>query len=76
MSRKVEVLRSGDCRVVLQLEAALPGRKVDRRVLVTDADAELGLVTCVRSRIGQMARRSTPEVSRARVQSDSSQSLS
>ena len=39
MSRKVEVLRSGDCRDVLQLEAVLPVRKVDRRVLVTDVDA-------------------------------------
>ena len=33
--------------------------EVDRRVLVTDIDAELGLVTCVWSRIGQMARHST-----------------
>ena len=41
MSRKVNVLRSGDCRVTLQLEAALSGRKIDRRVLATDVDAEL-----------------------------------
>ena len=67
MSRKVKVLRSGDCHVTLQLEAALSGRKIDRRVLATDVDAELSLVTCVWSRIGQMARRSTPERSRARV---------
>ena len=33
--------------------------EVDRRVLVTDIDAEL-LITCVWSRIGQMARHSTP----------------
>ena len=37
------------------------GRKVARRVLATDIDAEVGLPTCVWDRIGQMARRSTPE---------------
>ena len=37
------------------------GRKVDRRVLATDIDANLGFVTCVWDRIGQMARRSIPE---------------
>ena len=67
MSRKVKVLRSGDCRVTLQLEAALSGRKIDRRVVATDVDAELGLVTCVWSRIAQIGRRSTPGRSRARV---------
>ena len=67
MSRKLKVLRSGDCRVTLQLEAALSGWKIDRRVLSTDIDAELWLMTCVWSRIGQMARRSTKERSRARV---------
>ena len=61
MSRKVKVLQSGDCRVTLQLDAALSGRKIDRRLLATDADAELGLKTCVWSRVGQMARRSPPE---------------
>ena len=73
MLRKVKVLRSGDCRVILQLETAFSGRKIDRRVLAADVDAELGLITSVWSRIGQMARRSTPERSRARVKSDSSQ---
>ena len=47
MSRKVEVLRSGDCRVTLQLEAAPSGRKIDWRVLATYVDAEPGLITCV-----------------------------
>ena len=42
-------------------------RKVDQRVLATDIDAELGLITCLWDRIGQLARRSTPERSRARV---------
>ena len=31
-------------------------RKVDRRALATDIDAELGFTTCVWDRIGQMAR--------------------
>ena len=37
------------------------GRKVDRRVLAMNVDAELGLTTCVWDRTGQMARLSTPE---------------
>ena len=40
ISRKIEVLGSGDCRVVLLLETHVSGRKVDRRVLATDIDAE------------------------------------
>ena len=35
-------------------------RKLDRRALATDVDAELGFITCVWSRIGQMARRLHP----------------
>ena len=68
-----KVLGGGDRRVVLLLETHFSGWKVDRRVLATNIDAELGLITCVWSRIGQMARRSTPERIRARIQSDSSQ---
>ena len=60
MSRKVKVFRSGYCRVTLQLEAALSGGKIDRRVLATDVDAELGLMTCVWSRIGQTAQTVPP----------------
>ena len=41
--------------------------EVDRRVLVTDVVAELGLITCVWDRIGQMARHSTPRRSGTRV---------
>ena len=57
------VLGSGDRRVALSLETHVSGWKVDRRVLATDIDAELGLMTCVWDRIGQVARtvRSTPE---------------
>ena len=32
-------------RVILQLEAALSGRKIDRRVLAADVGAYLGLIT-------------------------------
>ena len=64
MLRNVEgKLRSSDAvivAVVLLLETNVSGRKVDRRVLTTDIDAELGLITCVWDRIGQMARRSHP----------------
>ena len=52
--------RDGVCQVIPEVEAVFPGRKVDRRVLTVDVDAELGLITCARSGIGQMARRSTP----------------
>ena len=38
-------------------ETHVSGRKVDRRVLATGIDAELGLINCVRDRIGQMTRR-------------------
>ena len=44
-----------------------------RLIGVCYVDAELGLLTCVWSRIGPRARRSTPERSRPRVYSDSSQ---
>ena len=58
MLRNVEVnLGSGDRRVVFLLETRVSGGKVGRRVLATD----IGLITCVWDRIGQMARRSTPE---------------
>ena len=60
-SKKSKILWGSDCRVTLQFEAAF----FDRRVLTADVDAELGLLTCVWSRIGQMARGPTPERSRA-----------
>ena len=41
MSRYIFVLGSSDRRVVLLLDTHVPGRKVDRRVLATDSDAEL-----------------------------------
>ena len=47
MSKKITVLRSGDRRVVVLRETRVSGRKVDRRVLATDIDAELGLTICV-----------------------------
>ena len=39
--------------------------KVDRRVLVAGIGADHGLITCVWSRIGQIARHSTPRRSGA-----------
>ena len=63
----VKVLGGGDRRVVPLLETHVSCRKVDRRVLATDIDAELGLITCVWDRIGQMARRSIPERSCKKV---------
>ena len=35
-------------------------KEVDRRVLLVDVGTDVGLTTCVRSRIGQAARHSTP----------------
>ena len=57
--RYINILGDGDCCVVLVREIPVPGGEVYRRVLVTDIDAELGLITCVWDRIGQMARHST-----------------
>ena len=49
-------LSGDDNCVVFVREMPVPGGEVDRRALVTDIDAELGLITCVWDRIGQMAR--------------------
>ena len=43
MLKYIKVLGSDDRRVVLLLETHVSGRKIDRRVLATDIDAELGL---------------------------------
>ena len=67
-SSMVAVVASYSCG-----EVRVPGGEVDRRVLVTDIDAELGLITCVFDRIGQFARHSTPGRSGTDVSSDSSQ---
>ena len=65
MSKQIKVLGSGDRRVVLLLDTHVSGWKVDRRVLATDIDAELGLITCVWDRIGQMTRRQVSGVGEA-----------
>ena len=67
-----QVPRSGDRRVVLLRETRVSGRKVDRRVLAINVDAELGLITFVWDRTGQMTGQSIPERSCTRVWSDSS----
>ena len=57
---RVESQKSSEAAIVASL-SSLRLLFFDRRVLVADVDAELGLLTCVWSRIGQMARLSTPE---------------
>ena len=49
-------------QVDLKVEAVFPGREIDRRVLNTDVDAEVGLNTCEWCGVGQRARLSIPEV--------------
>ena len=51
----VTILRGRDSgrQVILMVEAVLPGRNIDRRVLAIDFDAELGLITCERCGVGQ-----------------------
>ena len=61
MLRYIQVLGSSDRCVVLLLETHVCVQKVDGRVLAADIDAELGLMTCVLDRIGQMTRRSITE---------------
>ena len=60
MSRYIKILSGADCRVVIVREIPVAVGEVDRRVLVADIDADLGLTTCIWDRIGQMARHSTP----------------
>ena len=52
-------LRSGVRRVVLLRETHVSGRKVDRRVLAINVDAELGIATClmVKSSCGQKIKK-------------------
>ena len=56
MSRKIQILRSCDRRDVLLWDAHVSGRKIDRRVLTVNVDAELGLTTCVWDRTSQSAQ--------------------
>ena len=48
MSMFIKILSDGDCRVVRESPVAVG--EVNRRVLVADIDADLGLMTCVWSR--------------------------
>ena len=56
MSWYIKILSGVDCHMVVVREISFAAGKVDRRVLVADIDAELGLTTCVWDRTGQMAR--------------------
>ena len=61
MSKYIRFLGcDGDGGVEVVRENPVAVGEVVRRVLVADIDAELGLITCVWSRIGQIARHSTP----------------
>ena len=46
--------------VIAAQEIPVVVREVDRRVLLVDVGTEVGLITCVLSRIGQAASHSTP----------------
>ena len=60
MSKYIKFLGGGDCGgFVIVREIPVAFGEVDRRVLVAGIDAELGLITCVWSRNGQLARQST-----------------
>ena len=61
MLKSFGVLCGGDTGgVVITREIPVTVEEVDRRVLIIGADADVGLKTCVWSRIGQAARQSTP----------------
>ena len=73
MLRYIKIRSGGGCSVVIVREIPVAVGEVDRCVLVAEIDAELGLITCVWDRIGQMARHSTPRRSGTGGSSDSSQ---
>ena len=68
MLKSFVVLCGGDYGgVVAARDIPVAVREVDRRVLLVHVGTEVGLITCVWSRIGQAARHSTPVSRRARV---------
>ena len=74
MLKFVGVLCGGDYGgVVVAREIPLADREVDRRVLVVGVDTDVGLITCVWSRIRQAAKHSTPVSRGAGVTSGHSQ---
>ena len=61
MLKSFRVLCGGDYGgVVAEREIPVAVREVDRRVLIVHVGTDVGLITCVWSRIGQAARHSTP----------------
>ena len=61
MLKSFWILCGGDyCGVVATREIPVTVRDVDRRVLLVHVGVEVGLMTCVWSRISQAARHSTP----------------
>ena len=74
MLKSFQILCGGDCvGVVIAREIPVAVGEVDRRVLIVGVDTDVGLMTCVWSRIGQAARHSTPMSRGAGVTSGHSQ---
>ena len=61
MLKSFAVLCGGDYGgVIIARKFPVAAREVDRRVLIIHVSTDVGLRTCVRSRIRQAARHSTP----------------
>ena len=61
MRKTFWILCGGDYGgVVTARETSVTVREIVRRVLIVDVGTDVGLMTCVWSRIGQAARHSTP----------------
>ena len=66
----LQILCGGNCGdVVAPREIRVTVREIDRRMLLVDLAAEVGLITCVWSPIGQATRHSTPVIGVTRVYS-------
>ena len=60
MRKTFWIFCGGDCGgVVAARETSVTVREIDRRVLLVHVAVEVGLKTCVWSRLGQAARQST-----------------
>ena len=60
MLKSFAILCCDESGVIAAQEIRVVIREVDRRVLLVDVGTEVGLITCVLSRIGQAASHSTP----------------
>ena len=57
-TKNIGVFGCCDCggKAILNVEAVSPRWVVDRRVLTADVDAGLGLITCLKRGVGQIAK--------------------